>query len=393
MIDLSPKATFRALCKCAFALRSRLKPKVETFEGNRPGNRKWALVSYLPGAINKKDGDKTLSVHSNWWECRQIARILSDRGYNVEAISYADAKTVPPRKYDLVFDIEGNLARLKPFQKPETKFLMMLTGSHLPFAVEAERKRIVDFVRRHGIPYAPRYAKYGERTGAMDTSLEVADKCLLLGNAVAESTYPSRFHGKMERCPVTIVPPSSIKTEGYGGKSFLYFFSGRNVAKGLDLVLDAAARHADWSVRVVGSIDPEFEPWIRGLSNVKIEGFLKPDSAKFAEIVADVSAFVAPTCTEGTSPAALTCMAAGLYPIVSARTGIDMPAGCGIVFDDLTPETVESCMSRFLSLPESEAARQTAACRAFVAAAHSREAFTNAVSSVLDSFERGGSLS
>lgn len=363
------------------SFRRRNRPCVIPFLGNRPNRRKWALVSYLPDAINLKDGDKRLSVHSNWWECREIARILFRLGYNVEAMSFDDMKTIPDRRYDLVFDIERNLARLAPFQKPETKFLMMLTGSYLPFAVEAERKRVDCFNNRNHIGYQAKYARMKGRN--LDASLRVADKILLIGNETTKRTYPEWSFSRMRHCPVTIVPPVSWKETPGTRPSFLYFFSGRNVAKGLDLVLEAMNRHTDWTLHVAGGIDEDFP--FRRLSgrNIVYDGFVKPDSKRFGGLIERVSAFVAPTCSEGTSPAVLTCMCAGLYPIVSKNAGVDLPDGCGIVIADLASESVEKAMSDFLQIPEEEVDRQTRRCRNYVLSKHSRESFVATVESAL----------
>lgn len=376
---VSIKHPFKQLLRRWNAFRLRRVPRIVPFSENRTDRQKWALISYLPAAINLKDGDKRLSVHSNWWECREISRILFRLGYNVEAISFEDMNTTPDRRYDLVFDIERNLARLAPFQKPETKFLLMLTGSYLPFAVEAERKRVDCFNVRHRVDYHAKYARMKGRN--LDASLRVADKILLIGNETTKRTYPEWSFSRMRHCPVTIVPPVSWKETPGTRPSFLYFFSGRNVAKGLDLVLEAMCRHKDWTLHVAGGIDEDFP--FRRLSgeNVFFEGFVRPDSKRFGRLIERVSAFVAPTCSEGTSPAVLTCMCAGLYPIVSKNAGVDLPNGCGIVIDDLTPESVEKAMSDFLRITEKEINRQTQHCRDYVLLKHSRESFVATVES------------
>ena len=74
-------------------------------------------------------------------------------------------------------------------------------------------------------------------------------------------------------------------------------------------------------------------------------------------------------------------MCAGLYPIVSKNAGVDLPNGCGIVIDDLTPESVEKAMSDFLRITEKEINRQTQHCRDYVLLKHSRESFVATVES------------
>ena len=244
------KSWFRARVEKIRQIESAFAPRIRPFPGNRRKKRKWALLSYLPDAISMADSDSRMKVHSNWWECREIARILCDLGYNVEAVAGSDVSTVPSRQYDLIIDQGRNIQRLAPYQKPATRFVLLLAGSHFSWAIEAERARVADFEKAHGVRYALRYGNMP--TALLNKSLEIADAALLIGNETTLSTYPERFRAKIVRIPATSSLCPFQKVYQTQKRSFLFFSGPCNVLKGLDLALDTFLRHPDWRLHVVG---------------------------------------------------------------------------------------------------------------------------------------------
>lgn len=371
-------------------VQAALAPRIRPFPGNRPSNRKWALLSYLPDAVSMKDSDPRMKSHSNWWECREIARILCDLGYNVEAISARDTKTIPDRRYDLVIDLARNLQRLAPYQKPTTKYALLLTGSHYSWSVEAERKRVAAFEKTHGVRYALRYGAMP--TALLDKSLEIADLAMSIGDETTLSTYPEWAHGKIVRIPATPSFCPFRKTYRKLNRSFLFFSGPCNVLKGLDLALDAFLRHPEWTLHVVGRQQSERDfmaayPDIGKATNIRFHGFMAPDSEAFGRLIDECDAFLAPTCTEGASTSAILLGEAGLFAIASDRLGVDYPPKTLERVDSLTPEGVGTAIERFLSRPLSDIARKAEESRTALAAVFSRENFTRTLSGILRRLE------
>ena len=360
-------------------VQAALAPRIRPFPGNRPSNRKWALLSYLPDAVSMKDSDPRMKSHSNWWECREIARILCDLGYNVEAISARDTKTIPDRRYDLVIDLARNLQRLAPYQKPTTKYALLLTGSHYSWSVEAERKRVAAFEKTHGVRYALRYGAMP--TALLDKSLEIADLAMSIGDETTLSTYPEWARGKIVRIPATPSFCPFRKTYRTLTRSFLFFSGPCNVLKGLDLALDAFLRHPEWTLHVVGRQTSERDfmaayPDIGNAGNIRFHGFLAPDSPAFGKLLEECDAFLAPTCTEGASTSAILLCTAGMCAIASDRLGIGLPPEARVAIEDLSMESVEHAVARFCGLSPEEASAMAETARSNVTSFHSRSRFS-----------------
>ena len=71
-----------------------------SLEAGGPASGKRALLSYIADAVVWPDDHPRLRTHSNFWECREIARLLVAQGYNVDAIDWNDSVCQPNRSYD-----------------------------------------------------------------------------------------------------------------------------------------------------------------------------------------------------------------------------------------------------------------------------------------------------
>lgn len=81
-----------------------------------------------------------------------------------------------------------------------------------------------------------------------------------------------------------------------------------------------------------------------------------------------------PSCSEGMSPAAATCMQFGLIPVVTARCGLALPPGIGRVIDDAGAD-LDTALQSLASKSRERLAIEIAAVRDLAAARHSRAAF------------------
>lgn len=355
--------------------------------GSASGKR--ALLSYIADAVVWPDDHPRLRTHSNFWECREIARLLNARGYGVDAIDWDDSAFQPDRPYDLVLDIDANLQRLAPLLPETTVRILHLTGSYGPFQHRAELERVADFEKRTGKLYSPkrlvRWLELAER------SLDLAHACSLLGNECTLDTYPEKYRNKITLIPVSGSPLSGVKSadEMYPERrEFLWYFGSGAVHKGLDLVLDVFHSHPEWTLHVVGDAPCERDfaaAYGNQLAapNVRIHGHLAPGDADFAGKIRNAFCFIAPSCSEGASPAVVTCLQMGLFPILSRQTGVDLPPGCGIYLDELNSASIEKAVRGVLALGREEVVRQISACQRMALKAYSRPAFSAAFSEFL----------
>ncbi|MGA8611326.1 MAG: glycosyltransferase [Xanthobacteraceae bacterium] len=344
-------------------------------------------MSYLKAPLEGPQDDP-LTGHSNSWESREIARILQRMGFAVDAIDWTDNTFQPRRNTAAVIDIFDNLKRLNPALSPDARRLFHITGGYPPFNAEQERKRAREFENRTGMPYAPK------RIGPMDgilQSIDLADHCSLLGNAQTLKTFPPKLQAK-----ITLIPASGSILSHYrqpgemapAAREFLWFGGPGAVHKGLDLVLDVFARRRELTLHVAGA--PNREPdfmaaYHAKLSgpNVRNHGWIDPLS-DFHRLFKDVFCFIAPCCSEGNSTAVITCLHAGLLPIVSRPSGVDLPPGHGFILEALTETEIESCIDKALALNDEAVIGHASACQAQALRQHSREAFSRQMAAYLE---------
>ena len=109
--------------------------------------------------------------------------------------------------------------------------------------------------------------------------------------------------------------------------------------------------------------------------NIKVHGYLTPRSPEFEHVLDRCFCFVAPTCSEGTSPAVATLMQAGLYPIISRDTGITLADGCGMYLEEVTIENIRELARKAHAQPREALLRQMREVQNLAITNYSRSAF------------------
>lgn len=365
--------------------KARFLPIIRTLENQS----RRALVCYLRDAPFMKDDSAALGFHTNVWECREITRILSEAGFDVDCINFNDTRFVPSpsRKYDLVWDIGDHLARFSVLQSVPLKIAYM-TESYDVFNNEAEKQRIKALHERRGglclqlrRGAVPRLATY-----------KIADFCFLLGNEWTKSTYPAEIRQKIKCLNVTFSDIKAMEDkqeEALPRRSFLFFAGAGSVHKGLDLVLEVFRRHPEWTLHVVGPFLQEkefvaiYEQELLHTPNIHTHGFLAPRSLEFQQILQDCFAFLAPSCAEGMATAVITTMALGLHPIISRETGVTLPEGIGQYLETCTLEEIENTCAKAFSLSRKSLSYGSCVLRNTMQKEYSRQAFSHAISNII----------
>ena len=131
--------------------------------------------------------------------------------------------------------------------------------------------------------------------------------------------------------------------------------SGGLLQKGLDIALEAFLGMPELKLTVCGPTlnEPRFmevyAKSLRDCGNIEILGWVDVGSKTFEDLRLRSLAIVYPSSTEGQAGAVINCMRAGLIPIVSKETGVDvdgfgeMLAGCSVEQVQKTVRAVSSC--------------------------------------------------
>ena len=269
------------------------------------------------------------ATHQNEWQFRELARALSEMGYNVDAVEFDERRPLLRRDYDLVIDLhprahpiyEGRLAK-------NARRIAFITGSNPSFSNAAERARLADLERRRGVRLKPR------RTVPPFPKpvLESFDSMITFAGRTALETY-AEF-----RLP----PVHPLVNSGYDDVQpteperrdparFLFMASVGQVHKGLDLLLEVFAGEPDLSLVVCSMFEAErdftraYRKELYHSPNIHPSGFMDLKSAAFRELQAACGAMILPSASEGQSGSVTAALSYGIPCIVSRICGVDEP--------------------------------------------------------------------
>ncbi|HEU0080898.1 MAG TPA: glycosyltransferase [Candidatus Paceibacterota bacterium] len=355
----------------------------------------YALLSYLVSPFTQTPRERHTDPHASYWECAEIAKLLSLRGYEVDVIDWRDERFVPKKPYALCIDIQRNLERLAPLLPQRCTKVFHLVSSYPEFQNSAEGRRLDDLKRRRGVSLP------AHRRERVSLAPRFADHIEGFGNRTVHATY-ARFAKKIAPIRESVAQefdfPASKDFET-AKRSFLWFGGGGAVHKGLDLVLEAFAQMPDLRLHVVGPVHKEAEfmkEYARELALPNVTLYERPrfdgrgrmtvGDRLFSEVAGRCGAIVYLSCSEGTSGAVVQAMHAGLYPIITPETGIyeDAPAA---VIEQPTVEAVVTAIRSFSALPAAEAERLGRTAWSYAKATYSKDQFTKTYSAFLDTIQ------
>ncbi len=319
------------------------------------------LLSYIIDPFLLRPGGAVPYSHTHFWETATIAETFVDLGYRVDAISWTNAGFLPRREYDFLIDPRLNLERLAPLLPEETVKVLHTDTAHYTFNNPAQEARRRALAERRGTTIPP------VKMLPENRAAETADVITHLGNDFTRETY--RFAGKPTfRIPISVpftYDWMADKDFDAVRRRYLWFGSGGLVHKGLDLALEAFAGLPDFHLTVCGPVRREkyFErEYFRELyetPSIRTYGWIDVGRPEFLELARSTLGLVYPSCAEGGGSSALTCLHAGLVPVVTRETSIDLDPSYGVELGGTTVEEIRDAV-RELSGRDAETLREMA---------------------------------
>jgi glycosyltransferase involved in cell wall biosynthesis len=333
------------------------------------------LLSYLTNPFRFHISQSFLYSHTNQWECVQIAQAWMDKGYSVDVIDWNNDHFIPKKDYSVFIDIHSNMERLAPLMNENCLKILHITGAHWLFQNTAEYSRLLSLQKRKKISLIPR------RTVQPSKGIECADCATVLGNAFTQGTF--EYSGK-PMYPIHIstniqFPFLENKDFDKVRNNYLWFGGGGLVHKGLDLVLETFAKLPEYQLTVCGSInEPDFEKAyfneLYKTPNIKTIGWRDVHSSEFLEVIKNNIALIYPSCSEGGGGSVITCLHAGLIPIISYESSVDI-SDFGIVLRDSTIEEIKTAIKKTSSLSDLDLKKNSKKSWDFARKYHTQELF------------------
>ena len=262
---------------------------------------------------------------------------------------------VPAKNYSFFVGNRINFDRIAESLDQDCVKILHIDTAHWLFHNTGEHQRLLALQQRRQLTLPTR------RSLKPNSAIECADYATILGNEFTISTY--QYANKpLYRVPISApahYPWPEDKDFDASRRHFVWFGSGGFVHKGLDLVLEAFAEMPDHQLTVCGPIDKErdfkkaYHKELYNTSNIHTVGWIDIESRQFREITRRCIALIYPSCSEGQSGGVVTCLHAGLIPIISYESGVDVD-DFGVVLKQLLDETIKNSVQLVSGLPLNE---------------------------------------
>lgn len=347
------------------------------------------LLSYILDPFLLRPGANIPNTHPIHTESLLMARTYLDLGYSVDVIHYLNQIFLPKKDYAILVDPRSNMQRLAPLLTPDCRKILHIDCTHVLFQNAAEANRLLALQQRRGATLSPRRFEWP------NLGIEYADCAVCLGNESTVKTF--QYANKpIYRVPVIALghyPWPEGKDFEACRKRFLWFGSGGLVRKGLDLVLEAFAGMPDYHLTVCGPIhgDQDFEQAyhkeLYETPNIETVGFVDTDGLRFRDICRNSVGIVYPSCSEGGGSGVITCMHAGLIPIVSYEASVDVH-DFGMMLPDCSISQIQHSVQCIASLPGKQLEQMARDAWEHARANHTKEIYAKEYRKVIEKILR-----
>jgi glycosyltransferase involved in cell wall biosynthesis len=343
-------------------------------EGPSRGN---VLFSYIIAPFLLKPGEPISASHTHDWESYQMAKTFLDLGYSVDVINYTNRTFLPYKDYAFFVDARRNLERIAPWLNNDCIKIMHIDTSHILFHNAGEASRLLALQQRKGVTLQPR------RFEMPNWGIEHADCATMMGNGFTSRTY--RYANKPIYClPIStpvLYPWNDEKDFTACRKRFVWFGSGGMVHKGLDLVLDVFVSMPDYHLTICGPVEREkdfakaYYKELYETANIRTVGWVDVRGPEFTAIANASIGLIYPSCSEGQCGGVVTCLHAGLIPIVSRESGVDVGDEFGAYLNSCSLDEIRDAVRAVSNLPSQRLKRMARKAWEFARANHTKERF------------------
>jgi len=362
-----------------------LRPVINIGGGSLVTGKKSALLIYLSTPFHLRPKHPLFWLHQNQRQCLIIAEILQKLGYIVDAVDTTDRDFTPKKTYDLVICHRVNHAGLEKAMGPKTIKIYLASGTNHRVRNQRVEKRLQDIRRRRGCKLSPivwdrEYMPY----------LDIADDLIGFGNKRVMETWRQSFTGNRYAFNnYGIFNKINIKRNFKEARNnFLFFGSRQQVAKGLDLLLEVFSKLPNYHLHVCSAYAAEkdfcacYRKELFRTRNIHAHGFVDIRGPFFRELL-NICAFVIhPSASEGSPGSVIHAITAGLVPILSKESGVDI-GRFGFLLKDTRLVTISKTVQKAATLKTTELLTLSARTRKAGRTSFSETAFRKRLRQIL----------
>lgn len=323
------------------------------------GRSERALVCYLPEAFNGKELPKH---HSNFTECYTAAEALHRLGYSVDCASRGKTG-IDYSRYGVVFGIscQSYAASFTADKDVSPIRIFYSVGAHTFYNFRTTAKRNKEFFKRHNRWLLPSY-HYVPGNGMNYYMSQLSDAVISLGDKflIEQMTSEGEKSDKIKQLSAfyfNVCTPDEKKDFTRCRNNILWFGSSGMMHKGLDIAIDFALEHPQFTLHICGGSRQEKEFWkfympkLKAAGNIVMHGFVDIRSDEFAKVLAECGILLNPSLSESGAVSVLNVLGNGaLLPVYSKGTGLDI-ANAGVEVDEVTYDNFKKALIDVAALP------------------------------------------
>lgn len=293
---------------------------------NRQVAKKKALLVYIAKPFLLKPDDPRFHHHQNLKQSLQITSLLAEKGYSVDVLDMTNPnRHINAKQYDLV--ISHKVDFKADFSETAIKIYLATGLNHILHNRNVRARYDYLNGRRccnlQAQRILPEHMPF----------VQEADYIFSFGNNYVKESWQSYVDVpiyQFNNYAFQSITQEDEKPYLRVKNNFLFFASGHQVGKGLDLALDVFSQLPDLNLYVCSSFAAEsqfckcFSRELFHTSNIHSIGWISIDSPAFKDLVRKCGFLFYPTCSEGSAGAVIQCMQAGLVPILTPQSGIDI---------------------------------------------------------------------
>lgn len=328
----------------------------------KKGYTRRVLMCHLPEAFSGKELPK---YHSNFTECYTIAKCFDKLGYSVDCVSRTKTG-IDYSQYDIVFGINGNafMGAFSANVKVKPLKIFYSVGAETLFNYRVTTLRNKDFYDRHGFwllgsnRYMPGDVRTYYETNLSDAAICLGDE-FIFNQFVAEDNRNEKYRWLPAFYFPTVKAPIKKNFSLYR-KSILWFGSSGMVHKGLDIAIDFAIEHPEYTLHICGGSRQETDFWnyympkIKANKNIHLHGFVDIESDKYSQILSQCGILLNPSISEGCAVSVLNVLGnSALLPVYSKATGVDL-SNVGVSVANVTYKEFEKALLELEAMPDKE---------------------------------------